>query len=88
MNDGDADVVATVELLPQAGGTAAAAITVRVPAHGAVAVPPDLWASAPGSALVVHADGPLVALAATTSRGSADADAFALSMGVRLPQEA
>ena len=88
VNDGDADVVATVELLPQAGGTAPPAVTVRVPAHGAAAVPPDLWASAPGSALVVHADGPLVALAATTSRGSPDADAFALSMGVRLPQEA
>ena len=88
VNDGDADVVATVELLPQADGTAAASVTVRVPAHGAAAVPPDLWASAPGSALVIHADGPIVALAATTSRGSPDADAFALSMGVPLPQEA
>jgi hypothetical protein len=88
VNDGDADVVATVELLPKAGGTAAASVPVRVPAHGAAAVPPDLWASAPGSALVIHADGPIVALAATTSRGSPDADAFALSMGVPLPQEA
>jgi hypothetical protein len=85
VNDGDADVVATVELLPDEGGTAAASVTVRVPAHGAAAVPPDLWASAPGSALVVRADGPVVALAATTSRGSRGAEAFALSMGVPLP---
>jgi len=87
VNDTDADVWATVELLPQQGGTAAASVTVQVPAHGAAAVPPDLWASAPGSALLIRADGPLVALAATTSPGSAGADAFALSMGVPLPQE-
>ena len=87
VNDGDADIVATVELLPHEGDTAAESVTVRVPAHGAVAVPPDLWASAPGSALVVRADGPVVALAATTSRGSSEADAFALCMGVALPHE-
>jgi hypothetical protein len=87
VNDTDADVWATVELLPQEGGTAAASVTVQVPAHGAAAVPQDLWASAPGSALSIRADGPLVALAATTSRGSRDADAFALSMGVPLPHE-
>jgi hypothetical protein len=87
VNDGNTDVVATVELLPQGDGTAAAPVTVRVPAHSAAAVPPDLWASAPGSAIVVRADGPVVALAASTSRGSRDADAFALSVGVPLPQE-
>jgi len=86
VNDGDVDVVATVELLPQ-GSTAAASVTVRVPAHGAAAVPPELWATAPGSAMLIRADGPVVALAATTSRGSPDSDAFALSMGVPLPQE-
>jgi hypothetical protein len=87
VNDGNVDVVATVELLPQAGGTAEPSITVRVPAHAAAAVPPALWAAAPGSAMLISADGPLVALAASTSRGSADADAFALSTGVPLPQE-
>ena len=87
VNDGDVDVVATVELLPQEGSTAAASVTVRIPAHGAAAVPSGLWATAPGSALLIRADGPFVALAATTSRGSPDSDAFALSMGVPLPQE-
>jgi hypothetical protein len=48
-------------------------------------VPPDLWATAPGSALVVRADGPILALSAATSPGSRDAEAFALSMGVPLP---
>jgi hypothetical protein len=87
VNDTDADIAATIELLPHEGSTAAASITVQVPAHGAAAVPPDLWASAPGSALLIHADGPLVALAATTSRGSRDAVPFALSIGVPLPHE-
>lgn len=87
VNDGDVDVVATVELLPQEGSSAVASVTVRVPAHAAAAVPPDLWATAPGSAMLIRADGPLVALAATTSRVSSDSDAFALSMGVPLPQQ-
>jgi hypothetical protein len=87
VNDGDVDVVATVELLPQEGSTAGVSVTVRVPAHAAAAVPPELWAAAPGSAMLIRADGPLVALAATTSRGSPGSDAFALSMGVPFPQE-
>jgi hypothetical protein len=87
VNDGDTDVVATVELLPRGDGAAAASVTVRVPAHSAAAVPPDLTASAPGSAIVIRADGPIVALAASTSRRSDDADAFAVSVGVPLPQE-
>jgi len=88
VNDGDVDVQATVTLLPQEGGTAAAPITVQVPAHSAAAVPPELWASAPGAAMLVRAGGgPLVALAASTSRGAGEADAFALSVGVPLPQQ-
>jgi hypothetical protein len=85
VNDGDADVVATVELLPQEGGTAAAPLTVHVPAHSAAAVPPDLWASDSGAAMLVRSEGgPLVALAASTS---GHAGAFALSMGVPVPPE-
>ena len=85
VNDGDAAVVATVELLPREGGTAAAPVTVRVPAHAAAAVPPDFWASASGAALLIRSDGrSLVALAASTS---GEADAFALSMGVPLPPD-
>jgi hypothetical protein len=85
VNDGDVAVVASVELLPLEGGTAPPSVSVTVPPHATAAVPPDLWASAPGSALVVRADGPIVALSATSSPGSRDALAFALSMGVPLP---
>jgi hypothetical protein len=84
-NDGDADVIATVQLLPHEGGTAAAPVTVRVPAHSAAAVPPDFWASAPRAALLVRSEGgPLVALAASTSGPT---DAFALSLGVPFSPE-
>jgi hypothetical protein len=85
VNDGDVAVVASVELLPQEGGTAPSSVTVTVPPHATAAVPPDLWASAPGSALVVRADGPILALSAASSPGSRDAEAFALSMGLTLP---
>jgi hypothetical protein len=88
VNDADVDVVATVELLPREGGTAAPPVTVRVSAHSAAAVPSELWASAPGAALLVRsAGGPLIALAASTSPGAGGAEAFALSMGVPLPHE-
>jgi hypothetical protein len=81
-------VVATAELLPQEGGTAAAPVTVRVPAHGTAAVPPDLWLSGPGAAILVRAEGgSLVALAASTSHARGRVDAFALSMGIPVPAE-
>jgi hypothetical protein len=85
VNDGDVAVVASVELLPREGGTSPSSVTITVPAHATAAVPPDLWASAPASALVVRADGPIVALSASISPGSQDAEAFALSVGVPLP---
>lgn len=84
VNDGEVAVVASVELLPQEGGTAPPSVSVSVPPHGTAAVPPDLWASAPGSALVVRADGPIVALSAASSPGARDTEAFAISMGVPL----
>jgi hypothetical protein len=85
VNDGDVAVAASVELLPQEGGISPSSITITVPPHATAAVPPDLWASAPDSALVVRADGPIVALSASTFPGSQDAQTFALSMGVPLP---
>lgn len=85
VNDGDRDVVATVQLLPHDGGTAAAPATVRVPAHSAAAVPPTFWASSPRAAMVVRSDGgPLVALAASISGRTSG---FALSMGVPFPAD-
>ena len=85
VNDGDIAVAASIELLPQEGGTPPSPVTINVPPHATAAVPPDLWPTAPGSALVVRADGPILALSAATSPGSRDAEAFALSMGVPLP---
>jgi hypothetical protein len=88
-NDGNAEAVATLEVLPGEGGTAAEPITVDVPAHGTAAVPPEFLAAAPGSAVVVHATGPIVALSAASAAGDdrrGAGGAFALSMGVPIPQ--
>jgi hypothetical protein len=85
VNDGQGDVVASVELLPQEGASAPSPVTVTVPAHSAAAVPSSLWAAAPGSALVVRADGgELVALAASSTDSTGAA--FALSLGVPIPR--
>jgi hypothetical protein len=88
VNDGAVDMVATVELLPSEGGTAPAPVMVQVPAHSAAAVPPEFWGSAPEAALLIRTEGGgLVALATSTSQGAGDAGAaFALSVGVPLPQ--
>lgn len=89
VNDGEAASVATLEILPREGGTAAAGITVDVPAHATAAVPPAFLASAPGSAIVVRATEPIVALSVASAVGDGRRDergAFALSMGLPLPQ--
>jgi hypothetical protein len=88
-NDGEVASVATLEILPREGGTAAAGITVEVPAHGTAAVPPAFLAAAPGSAIVVRATEPIVALSAASAVGDgrrAGGGAFALSMGLTVPQ--
>lgn len=85
VNDGDTEVVATIEVLPQEGAAAASPATVMVPAHSAASVPASLWATAPGSALLVRsAGGPLVALAASST--DAPGGAFALALGVPVPR--
>jgi hypothetical protein len=85
VNDGDRDAVVHLEILAREGGAAAAPVTVEVPAHGAAAAPPAFLASAPGSAVLVRSDVPIVALGAAsveTRRGAG----FALSMGAALPR--
>jgi hypothetical protein len=89
VNDGEAASVATLEILPREGGTAAAGVTVDVPAHGTAAVPPAFLASAPGSAIVVRATQPIVALSVASAGGGGGRDeggAYALSMGLAVPQ--
>jgi hypothetical protein len=88
VNGGDVDVEVTAELLAPEDGTAAAPVTVQVPAHSAAAVPTEFWASAPDAAMLIRAEeGAVVALAASTSQAAGGGGAFALSMGVPLPDE-
>jgi hypothetical protein len=88
VNAGEEDTLVTLRILGADGGTAAAPITVPVPAHSAAAVPPAFMAAAPGAAVSVRAGGgPIVALTASTAPGGKnDGRSFALSMGVSVPQ--
>ncbi|HYY07105.1 MAG TPA: hypothetical protein VFA25_00730, partial [Actinomycetota bacterium] len=87
LNPGDQAVSAHLEILPREGGTAAAPVDVEVPPHGAAAVPASFLETAPGSGVLVRAEGPIAALAAGTSIGKDATETFALSMGVAVPQE-
>jgi hypothetical protein len=87
LNPGDRAVTARLEILPREGGTAAAPVGVEVPPHGAAAAPASFLETAPGSGVLVRADGPIAALAASTSMGKDATETFALSMGVAVPQE-
>lgn len=88
VNPGEDESVVTLRILPPEGGTAAAPVIVRVPAHSAAAVPPEFMLAATGAAVLVRTDGdPIVALtASTTPGGKNDGGTFALSMGVPIPQ--
>jgi hypothetical protein len=87
VNPGEEDVRVGLEILPGEDGTAAVPIMVDVPAHSAAAVPPGFLEAAAEGGVIARADtGGIVALAASTSLGEDGLDAFALSLGVPLPQ--
>ena len=86
---GARDAGVPLRILPREGAAAAADVTMDVPAHGAAAVPEAFLTSAPGSAVLVRATAPVVALGAASvvpdgRRGAGGA--YALSMGVSVPQ--
>lgn len=87
VNDGEEDAEVRIEILAREGGAAAAPITVDVPAHGAAAAPAAFLASAPGSAVLVRSDVPVVALGSASAEGPRGAG-FALSLGVAVPPTA
>jgi len=89
VNPGDAPVVATLHLVAPAGVPAASDVTVSIPARSSVAAPPGFLASAPAaSVLVTDQGGGIVAMGASTSQLPKGVAAYALSMGVPVPQPA
>lgn len=87
VNPGEDDVRVDLEALAPEGGTAAAPITVDVPGHSAAAVPPAFLEAAAGAGVIARANaGAIVALTASTSLGEDADEAFALSLGIPLPQ--
>ncbi len=84
VNDGDRPVTARLQLLPEGGGGTGEEITVIVPAAGALGAPSAFLRRDPGAAVLVVADGDIVALGS----GIAGADSnvwYAMALGVPVP---
>ncbi|HLB39671.1 MAG TPA: hypothetical protein VJM84_04390 [Actinomycetota bacterium] len=84
VNDGDEAVAATLQLLPEGGGSLGDTITVTVEAHGAAGVPRPFLQGDPTAAVLVVAAGDLVALGAGTSGPGGDGW-YAMALGVPVP---
>ena len=82
VNPGEEDVEVVLRTLPSAEDGEAAEVTITVPA-GQVGAPPRSFLEAdPRAAVVVSADGPVVALGASTSSGLRGFAWYALAIGI------
>ncbi len=82
VNDGDVAVQATVRLLP-IEGTSPETTTITVPPGRTAAVPGTFLESQPNAAVLVTADGPLIALGAGV--GGDQATDYAMGLGIPVP---
>ncbi len=84
VNDGDQPVSATVTLLHEGGGSLGDTMQATVPAGETMGLPGKFLRRDHAAAVLVSADGPLVALGAGTA-GSGNATRYAMAMGVPIP---
>jgi hypothetical protein len=84
VNEGDAEVSATLTLLHEGGGSLGDTMEVSVPAGATAGVAGKFLRQDHTAAVLVAADGPLVALGAGTA-GSGDAARYAMAIGVPIP---
>jgi hypothetical protein len=87
VNEGDQPVAATLTLLHEGGGSVGDTTSVTVGAQRTLAVPGSFLRSDHTAAVLVNADGPVVALGAGLA-GAGDASRFAMALGVPIPQGA
>jgi hypothetical protein len=87
VNDGDQPVAATLTLLHEGGGSVGDTTSVTVGAQRTLAVPGSFLRSDHTAAVLVNADGPVVALGAGLA-GAGDSSRFAMALGVPIPQGA
>ncbi len=62
-------------------------LVVQLEAGRALQVPRGFWAQTPDASILITADGPVVALAASTSLGNSGLSTYALAMGVAVPAD-
>jgi hypothetical protein len=84
VDPGDDPVAVSLHALVEGGPD----LTVRVEAGRAFQVPATFWSEAADAAILVTADGPILALAASTSLGNSGLSTYALAMGVPVPTSA
>jgi hypothetical protein len=84
VNDGATAVSATLTLLHEGGGSLGDTQEVSVPAGATVGVPGKFLREDHTAAVLVSADGPIVALGAGTA-GSGDSARYAMALGVPIP---
>jgi hypothetical protein len=85
VNPGDGDVTVTVTLLHEGGGASADTLEVSVRAGTTIGVPAKFLEPDHTAAVLVSADGPVVALGAGTA-GSGERSRYAAALGVPVPQ--
>jgi hypothetical protein len=84
VDPGDDPVAVSLHALVEGGPD----LTVRVEAGRAFQVPATFWSEAADAAILVTADRPILALAASTSLGNSGLSTYALAMGVPVPTSA
>jgi hypothetical protein len=87
VNDGDQPVEATLTLLHEGGGSLGDTTTVTIGAKRTLAVPGAFLRGDHTAAVLVRADGPVVALGAGLA-GAGDTSRFAMAIGVPIPEGA
>ncbi|MGZ8577913.1 MAG: DUF5719 family protein [Actinomycetota bacterium] len=84
VNDGATDVTVELTLLPSDDADGAT-VSATVPAGSVFAAPSEFLLQSPRASVLVAADGPVVALSASTSGGKDGLSLYGLAMGVPVP---
>jgi hypothetical protein len=88
VDPGPTAVRVTLQLLTPGSGPTGPPVTITVPAGRVAGAPKGFLEQADRAAVLVTADGPIVALGASTSGGAKGLDSYGLAFGVPVPMDA
>jgi len=87
VNPGPTPVRVTLQLLTQGSGPPLAPVTITVPAGRVAGAPKGFLEQADRAAVLITADGPIVALGASTSGGAKGLASYGSAIGIPLPTD-